>query len=372
MLRNFCVALLFSFPFFSIGQQYFLFIGTYTSTGSKGIYVYRFDASTGKAQWLSNTTGVVNPSYLAIAPGDSLLYACTETATVNAGGISAFKFDRNNYTLTFINKQSSGGDNPAYVSVHKSGKWVAAGNYSGGSLAVFPVGPDGGIQPFSQLIQHAGKSANPKRQDRPHVHAVVFSPGGKNLYVPDLGLDKIMNYKFIGSSPQPLQPASQSFISTDPGTGPRHLVFHPRKKFAYLIEEMGGAVVAYKYKRGNLKHIQTILAHPDTSTAEFGSADIHVSPDGKYLYASNRGRENNIAIFSIGRSGKLTHAGYQSTMGIQPRNFTIDPSGKFLLAANQQTNNIVIFKRDESTGLLQYTGEQINVPSPVCLKMIKM
>jgi 6-phosphogluconolactonase len=372
MFRTFFVALVFSLPFISNGQEYFLFIGTYTSTGSKGIYVYRFDASTGKAQWLSNTTGVVNPSYLAIAPGDSLLYACTETATVNAGGISAFKFNRGDYSLTFINKQSSGGDNPAYVSVHNSGKWVAAGNYSGGSLAVFPVGPGGSLQPYSQLIQHTGKSINLKRQDRPHVHAVVFSPDGKNLYVPDLGLDKIMNYKFISSASQPLQPASPSFIATHPGSGPRHLVFHPNKKYAYLVEEMGGAVVAYKYKRGKLKQIQTIPAHPDTSTAEFGSADIHVSPDGKFLYASNRGSENNIAIYSVSHSGKLTHVGYQPTMGVQPRNFMIDPSGKFLLAANQRTSNIIIFKRDLATGLLTYTGQQINIPDPVCLKMIKM
>ncbi len=177
-------------------QKYFLFIGTYTGSGSKGIYVYQFDAGSGKATWVSNTEGVVNPSYLAIAPGDSLVYACTETRTANAGGVSAFRFDRQKGVLSFINKQSSGGDNPAYVSVHQNGKWVVAGNYSGGSLAAFRVSKDGSLQPYGQLIKHTGKSINKKRQEMAHVHATVFSPAGDYLFTPDLGLDKVMVYRF--------------------------------------------------------------------------------------------------------------------------------------------------------------------------------
>lgn len=352
-------------------QQYFLFIGTYTGTGSKGIYVYTFDASTGKAKWVSNTEGIVNPSYLAIAPGGKLLYACTETRIANAGGVSSFRFDREKGSLTFLNKQSSGGDNPAYVSVHNSGRWVVPGNYSGGSLSVLPVNEDGSLRPYSQLIQHTGASVNKQRQDRPHVHATVFSPQGDHLFVPDLGMDKIMIYKFNSSSEKPIEPASPPFVITEPGSGPRHFVFHPNKKRAYLIEEMGGAVSVFKYRKGKLSVTQRIFTHADTATGEFGSADIHITPDGRFLYASNRGKENNIAIFSVDRKGKLTFAGLQSTMGIQPRNFIIDPSGKYLLAANQRTGNIVIFKIDTGTGLLQYTGEQINIPEPVCLKMIE-
>ena len=370
-MRSFLLCLLSAFSLSANCQKYFLFIGTYTGSGSKGIYVYTFDASTGKAQWVSNTDGVVNPSYLALSPGNSYLYACTETRTINAGGISAFRFNHEKGTLTFINKQSSGGDNPAYVSVHKSGKWVIAGNYSGGSLAAFPVYGDGGIQPYSQLMQHSGKGVNKERQEAPHVHSTVFSPKGDYLFVPDLGLDKVMIYKFNQHDQKPLQPASQAFASTDPGSGPRHFIFHPNKKWAYLIEEMAGTVVAYNYKKGKLNAMQQIATHADTVKG-FGSADIHISPDGKFLYASNRGNENNITIFSVdASSGKLTLAGFQSTMGVQPRNFTIDPSGKYLLAANQKTGNVVIFKRDVTTGLLQYTGEQINIPEPVCLKMIK-
>lgn len=352
-------------------QKYFLFIGTYSTSGSKGIYVYTFDAATGKAQWISNTEGVVNPSYLAIAPGGKELYCCTETNTVNAGGISAFRFNRLTGTLSFINRQSSGGDNPAYVSIHKNGKWVIAGNYSGGSLSAFPVNADGSLQPYSQLIQQTGKGFNEKRQEKPHVHSTVFSPKGDYLFAADLGLDKVMIYKFNSSRQQPMQPGKQPFIATAPGSGPRHFVFHPNKKYAYLIEEMGGDIVAYKYKKGRLEIMQQVATHGDTAKGEFGSADIHISPDGKFLYASNRGSENNIAIFSAGAGGKLTLKGLQSSMGTSPRNFTIDPSGKYLLVANQRTNNIVIFKRDATTGLLQYTGDQINIPEPVCLKMMR-
>ena len=371
-MRYFLLCVLLCISFAANCQKYFLFIGTYTGSGSKGIYVYTFDAATGKAEWVSNTEGIINPSYLAIAPGRSYLYACTETRTANAGGVSAFRFDREKGSLTFINKQSSGGDNPAYVSVHKSGKWVIAGNYSGGSLAAFPVNADGGIQPYSQLIQHTGASINKQRQDVAHVHSTVFSPKGKYLFVPDLGMDKVMIYKFDPSAQMPLQPASPGFVNTYPGSGPRHFIFHPNKKWAYLIEEMGGTVVAYNYKKGKLNVIQQIVTHVDTARGDFGSADIQISPDGKFLYASNRGNENNIAVFSVDRpTGKLSLKGFQSTMGIQPRNFTIDPSGKYLLAANQKTGNIVIFMRDIISGLLQYTGEQINIPEPVCLKMIK-
>lgn len=367
-MRISLVIFLMILPLATICQKYFLFIGTYTGTGSKGIYVYTFDAATGKAQWLSNSEAV-NPSYLAVAPGGSFLYACTESRTVNGGGVSAFGFNRQNGNLTFINKQSSGGDNPAYVSVHNSGKWVVAGNYSGGNLSAFMANRDGSLQPYSQLIQHSGSSINKQRQGQPHVHATVFSPKGDHLLVTDLGMDKIMIYRFKPSEPKPLTPSSPPFLTTVPGSGPRHIVFHPNKKFAFVIEEMSGAVSAFNYKKGKLKAIQRIAAHPDSAKGDFGSADIHLSPDGKFLYASNRGNENNIAIFSIGRKGRLTPVGYQSTLGKRPRNFTIDPSGRYLLVANQQTNNVVIFRRDEKTGLLHYTGEQISIPEPVCLKM---
>lgn len=353
-------------------QSYFLFIGTYTNNGSKGIYVYRFDAATGKATPVSYADSIVNPSYLTIAPGGKFVYAVTESGMKDTGSISAFAFDKTKAELTFINKYSSGGDNPCYVAITKNGKYVTVGNYSGGSLSAYPVNNDGSLQPYSQNIQHTGTGVDKSRQDHPHVHCTVFSPDGKYLLVPDLGIDKVMIYQFNPSATQPLQPAAQPFAASAPGHGPRHITFHPNNTFAYLMEEMSGTVVAYLYKNGTLKRLQEIAAHPADYKGAIGSADIHVSPDGKFLYASNRGDENNIAIFSIDKkSGRLTSIGYQSVLGKTPRNFTIDPTGNWLLAANQNSGNIVIFKRDKTTGKLSAMEEQIKVPSPVCLQMMK-
>lgn len=369
-MRYLILSLLFLGSLTANCQKYFLFIGTYTGSGSKGIYVYTFNAATGKARWISNTAEVVNPSYLAISPAGTEVYACNETNITNGGGISAFKFNRKTGSLTLINKQSSGGDDPAYVAMDKKGKWVMVANYSGGNFSAFRINASGGLQPFSQLIQHSGNSVDTQRQQNAHVHSTVFSPEEKYLFAADLGMDKVMIYNFNTDSKKPLTPAVPAFERTDPGSGPRHFIFHPNGKWAYLIEEMAGTVVAYNYKKGKLTFIEKIATHTDTAKGSFGSADIHISPDGKFLYASNRGNENNITIFSIDKfTGKLLLKGYQHTMGIKPRNFIIDPSGKYLLAANQQTNNIVIFKRNIKTGLLKYTGRQINIPKPVCLKM---
>lgn len=355
----------------AFAQDFFLLVGTYTSSGSKGIYVYNFNAATGKATWLSNTEGVVNPSYLAIAPNHQFVYAVTETATANAGSVSAFAFDKQTGKLTFLNKQSSGGDNPCYVSVHKSNKWIVIGNYSGGSLAALPINKDGSLLPYAQHVQHTGSSVNKQRQDKAHVHSTVFSPGNKYLFTPDLGLDKVFIYRFKASAKLPLTAATPAFAATEPGSGPRHFTFHPNKKFAYLVEEMSGYVSSFSYREGQLTLIQRINAHPANYSGKIGSADIHLSPDGRFLYASNRGDANTIASFAVNSNGTLKALQYDSTLGKTPRNFIIDPTGNYLLVANQTTNNIVVFKRDKTTGALTPTGEEIKVPTPVCLQMMK-
>ena len=353
------------------GQAYFLFIGTYTGTGSKGIYVYRFDAATGKASWISNTEGVINPSFIAVAPGAKRIYACTETRTVNAGSISAFSFDRVSGRLSFINKQSSGGDNPVYVSVHKHQHWVVAGNYSGGSLSALKINEDGSLRPFSQRIQHQGRGVDTVRQTQSHVHSVVFSPDFRFLLVPDLGLDKVLAYRFQEYRDKPLEPAPVPFVQLPGGSGPRHLAFLPGGNRVYLAEEMKGEVTGYAFSKGLLHVIDRVSTHPDTLKPPYGTADIHASPDGKFLYVSNRANENNIAIFSISTTGKLKLVGYEPARGKTPRNFTIDPTGNFLLVANQDSDNITIFKRDKRTGFLHYTGDELHIPSPVCLQIAR-
>lgn len=367
-MRIFVLALLFMLTIPALSQQHYLFIGTYTGTGSKGIYVYRFDAGTGTLEEVSHTDSVSNPSFLTLHPGGKYLYACNEN---NPGGVSAFAFDRQAGRLTFLNGQPSGGAHPAYVAVDRSGQWLLAGNYSGGNLSALPINEDGSLQPYSQLVQHKGSSVDQQRQTSPHVHATVFGPGDDYVYVPDLGMDKVMVYAFNKGEKTPLAEAPPKIVTTTPGSGPRHLAFHPNGKWAYLMEEMGGTVSAYRYKRGALQCRQRIASHPDSAKGPFGSADIHVSPDGRHLYASNRGSENNLAIFAIdSRKGTLTPVGYQSTLGVQPRNFTLDPSGRYLLAANQRSGTVVVFRRDAQTGLLQPTGVQVSIPQPVCLLFV--
>ncbi|MDR3716610.1 MAG: lactonase family protein [Puia sp.] len=348
-----------------------MFIGTYTNKGdSKGIYVYRFNTSTGNAEPVS-TIMSDNPSYLAIAPGGRLLYAANEAGGSN-GGVSAFSFDKATGQLQFLNKQPGGGNGPCYVSVDAHMKYVLLANYGGGSLSVLPLHEDGSVGPLSQFIQHTGQGGTADKPEKPHVHSATFSPDNKYVYVADLGLDKISIYDFNGSLPQPLSPASpDSSSKLQPGNGPRHMSFHPTRPFVYLIEEKGGFVDAYRYKKSQLTPIQRISSHPQGYSGVIGSADIHVSPDGKFLYASNRGDANSIAVYTINQAdGLLKLQGIDSVLGKTPRNFVIDPTSHFLLAANQNSDNVVIFKIDQTTGLLTPTGKELQIPSPVCLKIM--
>jgi 6-phosphogluconolactonase len=359
--------------FFCSAQNFYLFTGTYTGTGSKGIYVYNFNAQTGKAKWVSNTDSVTNPSYLTVSHNGNFVYAVNETNGADPGKVSAFSFNKNKGTLHLLNTVFSGGDDPCYIATSSDDKWATVANYTSGSATVFPLNKNGSLQHYSQFIKDSGSSINKERQGSAHVHETVFSPDGAYLFTPDLGMGKVMIYKFNPLLKQPLKKSSPPFINAPPGSGPRHITFHPNKKFAYLIHELGGTVTTYIYSKGNFRQIQELATHPAGYSGTIGSAEVFVSPDGKFLYASNRGDENTITIFSINPStGKLKLLGYQSSMGKTPRNFIIDPTGNYLLVANQNTDNIVIFKRNKHTGLLKETGEEIHVPKPVCLQMVKI
>ncbi len=352
-------------------KKTYLLVGTYTTKKGEGIYVYDFNTKTATNKLISIAKSS-NPSYLAVSPNHKIVYAANENADSTnegiGGSVSAFSFNKG--VLTFINKQFSGGKHPCYVSVDKSGKWVFAGNYSSGTLAVFPIKTNGAIETASQVIVHTGTGPNKERQEASHVHATVLSPDNKYLFVPNLGIDKVMGYHFNKITGK-LTPASQVSVNSEPGSGPRHLEFAPNKNYAYLMEELTGTVVVFSYKNGQLNKQQRISAMPPNFAGTMGSADIHVSADNRFLYCSNRGTSNSITIFKINQSnGKLTVIGHQSTMGKTPRNFNFDPTGNFLLVANQETDNIVIFKINKITGLLTDIGKQISVPNPVCIKWI--
>lgn len=345
------------------GNEHYLLVGTYTSGKSEGIYVYKFNSTDGSFQHVSTAKGIKNPSFLAVSPDNKYVYSVSEGD--GKGTITAFAFDKGN--LTPLNSQSSGGVGPCYVAVDRTGKWVATGNYGSGSFAVLPIQADGSLGAPATTIVHEGKSVNPNRQEKPHVHATMFSADNRYLFVPDLGMDKIMVYSFDEKTGK-LAAADPAFAASDPGTGPRHMDFHPSGKYAYLVEELTGTVSVFNYDNGKLNTVQNISSHPAGYKGAIGSADIHVSPDGKFVYASNRGESNTIAIFSVDNKGQLKPVGYQSTMGVHPRNFNFDPSGNFLLVANRDSDNIVIFKIDRKTGLLTPLDKQLQVPNPVCVK----
>ncbi len=349
---------------------HYLITGTYTGGKSEGIYVFEFNSQDGSYKEISHVQSS-NPSFVAVSPDGKFVYAVNESGDKQNGGqVSSFSFNKKTGTLTPINSQSSGGNGPCYVQADKTGKWVVVGNYGSGTLAVLPADASGRLGAPVTTIQHEGSGVNKQRQKTPHVHCTVLSSDNKWLFVPDLGIDKVMIYGFDSKTGK-LNPAPQPFFKTTDGAGPRHLTFHPNNKFAYLIEEMGGAVDAFQYSSGKLNPIQHIASVQASDTGFIGSADIHVSADGRFLYASNRGGFNTIAIYSINQQdGTLSLIGHQPSLGKIPRNFSIDPTGNYLLAANQESDNIVIFRRDKTTGLLSDTGNRIDVGKPVCLKWI--
>ncbi len=350
-------------------NEYNLLIGTYTASAtSDGIYCYSFNTETGNVTLKAALSGVENPSYLAVSRDGNHVYAVNEGRT---GSVNSFLFDKATGVLSFQNKVSTGGSGPCYVSVDDKNKFVFAGNYNSGNLVAVSLKEDGSFGAEPQFIKHEGSSIDKGRQAGPHVHCTVLSPDNKYLLASDLGTDKINIYNIDQANlTQPLSPASQESVSVKPGSGPRHITFHTDSKTAYVIQEMGSMITVFDYKNGTLTEKQTITMLAPDYKGRVGAADIHVSDDGKFLYASNRGEANEIVIYSIGKKGMLTYAGRASTLGKAPRNFVIDPSGKFLLVANQDTNEIIFFKRDPKTGLITPTGNKIQVSKPVCLKFV--
>ena len=348
------------------------YVGTYTSGKSKGIYLCSLNLTSGEIKHVATTEGVKDPSFVAVAPSQRYLYAVNEVEEFGgkkSGALSSFAIDRRTGNLKLLNQQPSLGGAPCYVFVDRGGRFVLVANYVGGNVAVLPIRSDGSLGEATDLKQDLGSSINAERQEGPHAHCVVLDAANRFAYACDLGTDKIMIFRF-DSRRGKLIPNKTPWVQIKPGGGPRHLTFHPGGKYAYVINELQATVTTFARDpgQGNLKELQTIRTLPADFTGENTSADIHVSPDGRFLYCSNRGHDS-IAAFRIDpRSGKLTFVAHESCGGKTPRNFAIDPTGAFLLVANQNSGNIVTFRRDVKTGRLNATGHAAEVPSPVCLK----
>jgi len=351
-------------------SQYFAFIGTYTSkTDSKGIYSFHFDVATGRLTAMVLAATTPDPSFLTVAGNEKYFYAVNELSEFDekkSGAVTSYSLDRKSGKLTQMNQVPSGGADPCYISFDQNGKYLLVANYTGGSVSVFPVASDGRIGAASAFVQHTGSGPNKERQEGHTHHYIAASADNRFVFVVDLGLDEVLVYRFDPAEGS-LTPNDPPFAKLAPGAGPRHLAFHPNGKFAYVLNEVNSTVTAFTYdsKNGSFSTLQTLSTIPKDFTAHNDTAEIVVHPSGKFLYASNRGRDS-IAEFAIDPAkGTLTLAGDFSTQGKTPRNFALDPTGKFLLVANQESNNIVVFRIDQSTGALTATGQVAQVPAPV-------
>jgi len=352
-----------------------LYIGTYTWKASKGIYLSRLDPATGALEAPVLAGAATNPSFLAIHASGRFLYAVGEVDRFGGqkgGVLSAFAIDPQSGKLTLLNQQSSRGPGPCHVAIDRTGRWALVANYGGGSVACLPIQPDGRLGEASDFVQHKGSSVNPQRQQGPHAHAAYFDAANRFVFVPDLGLDKVMIYRFDAAQGK-LVPYDPAWVSMAPGAGPRHLAFHPNGHFAYVINEINSTMTALGYDaaRGTLKPLESVSTLPEGFEGKSTTAEVAVHPSGKFLYGSNRGHDS-IAAFAIdAETGKLRPIGHELTQGKAPRNFAIDPTGTYLLAANQDGNNVVVFRIDAQSGKLQATGYSIKVAAPVCVEMMK-
>ncbi len=349
--------------------DHFVYFGTYTGAKSKGIYAWRM-TDEGKLTRVGLMAETANPTYLAVHPNGKVLYSIGEInkfGDKKAGSVSAFAVDTATGKLTALNSQSSGGTGPCHIDVDRQGKCVVVANYGGGSVEVLPIKDDGSLGEPGTFIQHEGTSVNKSRQEGPHGHCIVIDPSQKFAVACDLGLDKVLVYKLDAANAK-LTPNDPPFATIAPGSGPRHIAFHPKGKFAYVISEMLCTMTAFEWDsgRGTLKEIQTISTLPGELEKGFSTAEVYVHPSGKFVYGSNRGHDSIVVYSCDEKTGKLTLVEHQNTRGKTPRHFAIHPGGKFLLAENQSTDNVAVFSIDPNTGKLTATGEKLEVGSPVC------
>jgi 6-phosphogluconolactonase len=355
-----------------------VYVGSYTQGGEDGIHVFHMDPTTGALTLVGTTGGPPNPSFLAISPNRRILVAVNETSQFDGqpgGGVSSYTINPATGALTLLNSQPTHGIAPCYISFDHSGQWVLTANYGGASLVTFPLGQDGQLGPAAGTAHHQmlRPSADPARQDTSHPHSIIPDPTGRLFLAADLGLDKVFIYKMDASGQ--LIPNSVPYISSRQGAGPRHMAFTPIDQLFYafyVINELDSSVAVYQYTPGPgmITELEVVSTLPKELRFNIDStaADLHISPNGKFLYGSNRGHDS-LAVFAIHpANGTLSLQGHVSTGGKTPRNFGIDPSGTFLLAANQDSDTLVSFRIDPATGIPAPTGHITELPKPVCVQ----
>ena len=352
------------------GAETLVYFGTYTGAASKGIYRSRLDETTGRLSTPELEAETVNPSFLAVHPSGDFLYAVNEVDEIDGkteGAVSAFAVERASGHLPFLNRSSSKGPGPCYLSLDRTGRHLFVANYGGGSVAVLPVGENGALGPATAFVQHQIPSAR--------AHSIDADAGNRFVFAADLGLDRVFVYRFDPANGL-LAASDPPSLALDPGDGPRHVALHPGGRLAFVLNELSLTLAAIRVDplRGTLEAIQRVSSLPDgvEASPDLSGAEVLTDPGGRYLYASNRGHDT-IAVFAIDEaSGSLRLVEHVSTGGRTPRGFGIDPSGTFLLAANQDSGSVVVFRIDPATGRLTATGQKVNVGSPVSVAFVAL
>ncbi|HEX9187196.1 MAG TPA: lactonase family protein [Vicinamibacteria bacterium] len=346
-----------------------VYVGTYTDGTSRGIYRTTFDPSTGSLTEPVLAAETKNPSFLALHPSGRFLYAVGEISSfegAKTGAVSAFAVDPRTGDLALLNQQASEGTGPCHLVVDKAGKNVLVANYGGGTVAVLPIEASGRLKKASSVRAHEGSGPTKGRQEKPHAHGIYLDAAERFAFSPDLGADRVFVYRFDGDRGT-LEPHGAAPV--DPGSGPRHLAFHPSGRFAYAINELLSTVTAFSYEaeKGALAPIQTITTLPAGFSGTSWTAEVEVSRDGRFLYGSNRG-DDSLAVFAVDSStGRLAAKGHAPVGGKYPRHFTIEPSGRFILAGHQNSGTISVLRLDPATGMPALTGVTVKLDKPVCL-----
>ena len=354
-------------------NEFWVFIGTNTHppSKSKGIYRYRLDAASGRITDEGLAAEIGDPGWQKISSGGRFLYTVATDQNHRRSIVAAYRVDFRTGALAALNQEATNGEDSTHLDVDPSRSCAMVANYNSGDISVMPINPDGTVAAPTAVIRHTGSSVDPERQTHPYVHSCNIDPSGKFMLACDLGVDKIFIYRFDPAS-RSLSAADPPTVSVAPGAGPRHLSFHPNGKFAYLVTEMGGTVIAYSWdsEMGQLRPLQTVSTLPPTFRGFNKSAEVRIHPNGKFLYASNRGPDD-LAIFAVDPAGgTLKLVGFQPTGGKGPRDFAIDPTGNFLFAANQDSDSVTVFRIDSDTGMLTPTDLTMHVPVPICVTFL--
>jgi 6-phosphogluconolactonase len=346
----------------------FVYFGSHRSGPNIGFSLSHFDTDTGALTQPEFLIEAREPAFFVVHPDGQHLYTCNSG---NPGGVSAYAIDPHTGHLTYLNRELAGGGDTSFITLDQTARFALVANYDGGNIAAFAIRPDGALGDWTAFVQHMGKSVNPQRQTHAYAHSIITDPTNRFVLVADLGVDKVFVYRFDAKNGS-LTPNDPPSVSVTPGSGPRHVRFHPNGRWVYLINEMASSIAAFNWDsaKGILTEFQTISTLPADFKGTSTCAELEVHPNGRFLYGSNRGHDS-LAAFSIDQaSGRLALVQHVPSGGKTPRNFAFDPTAKWIVCTNHGSDNAAVFRIDDNTGKLAQTGDPVSVPAPFCERFL--